>query len=215
MNDPIELVGSLGQDRLAPEGVMTQFTQWWSAHDPLAHQLLTELALRAKDDPVSMDVLISLLHEHGIVRATVRSMLINNDDVDDVEQSTMATVALKVDQFDGRSRFTTWLHPVVQNEAKMFLRARSRRPSLSASEPMTAPFLQHLSTLVANRDLIDTALSQLPESFRRPLELRELDGLSYEEIATLLDVELGTVRSRLSRARAMLAAQLHDALQEN
>jgi DNA-directed RNA polymerase specialized sigma24 family protein len=75
------------------------------------------------------------------------------------------------------------------------------------------PFLAHLSTLIANRDLIDTALAELPEAFRRPLELRELDGLSYEEIATLLDVELGTVRSRLSRARAMLAAQLYDALQ--
>jgi RNA polymerase sigma-70 factor, ECF subfamily len=62
-----------------------------------------------------------------------------------------------------------------------------------------------MSTLVANRDLIDRAMADLPESLREPLRLREVEGLDYEEIGRVLGVPVGTVRSRLSRARAALA----------
>lgn len=60
--------------------------------------------------------------------------------------------------------------------------------------------------------MIDRVLGELPESFRRPLELREIDGLEYDEIAAELDIPVGTVRSRLSRGRGMLVTALRNEL---
>lgn len=90
----------------------------------------------------------------------------------------------------------------------MLIRSRERRPSTPVADPEPAPFLARLSTLVADRDLIDRALGELPDTYRRPLELREIDGLDYEEIAATLDINIGTVRSRLNRGRSMLASAL-------
>ncbi|MEL6894047.1 MAG: sigma-70 family RNA polymerase sigma factor, partial [Actinomycetota bacterium] len=134
------------------------------------------------------------------------------DDIEETEQSALAVVAVKVGQYRHTARFTTWLHQVASNEAKMLIRARDRRPSSAVEEPPVAPFVARLSTMLADRDVIERAFSTLPDDFRRALELREIDGLDYEEIAADLDVPVGTVRSRLSRGRALLVERLRDEL---
>lgn len=188
--------------------IRSNFGEWWEARSIEAHDTLDELARQASLDPDAMELLLFLIDAHGIARSALHRVLINAQDIEDAEQAVMAAVAFKVGQFEGRSRFSTWLTQVARNEAKMLLRSRSRRPADLVADPEPSPFLARLSTLVADRDVVHRALDQLDEHHRRPIELREIDGLDYMEIARVLDIPLGTVRSRLSRARAMLVEAL-------
>lgn len=208
MSTPAQLCERLSVDRLGAERLADQFARWWDGRHPEGQELLDELAARAGSDEVALSALLSLIDRHGLARAALRRTLVDNDDVDEAEQSTMAVVAFKIDSFDGRARFTTWLYQVARNEAKMLIRSRSRRPATPVAEPELTPFLARLSTLLANRDVIDRAFEALPEEYRRPLRLREFDGLEYDEIAATLGIPIGTVRSRLSRGRARLVEQL-------
>jgi RNA polymerase sigma-70 factor, ECF subfamily len=206
-----DLCDALDTDRLGREHAAEAFGRWWSERDPLAQDLLDELATRAAGDTTSLEVLLVLIDRHGVARPALRRTLIAEHDIADAEQATMAVFAFKVAGFEGRARFTTWLHQIASNEAKMLVRARARRPSTPMAEPETSPFVARLSTLLADRDLIDRSLNELPAQFREVIVLRELDGLEYDEIATALDIPLGTVRSRLNRARALLAELVRDA----
>ena len=203
-----ELIARLGNDRSAESAIAVRFAEWWRERAPQATDVLDALARRANGDTHALDILLTLIDRHGIARPALHRTLVDTDDIDDAEQSTLAVVAMRLDRFDGRSRFTTWLHAVADNEAKMLIRARVRRPATPTAEPATSPFVARLSTILADRDLVDRALAQLPDRLRRPLELREFGGLDYAEIARTLDVEIGTVRSRLSRARAELVTIL-------
>ena len=207
MTDVGQLCDGLGS-AAATDRLRMCFADWWSSRDPQAQDLLDELAIRAPQNTDAMGELLWLLDEHGIARTALHRVLINAEDVADAEQTTLAAVAFKIDQFRARSRFSTWVHQIARNEAKMLLRARSRRPSDPVPEVHAEPFLARLSTLLASRDAVDQALASLDERYRRPIELREIDGLEYHEIANLLDVPIGTVRSRLSRGRALLVQSL-------
>ena len=160
----------------------------------------------------ALSALLSLLDRHGLARPALRRLLIAPQDIEDAEQATLAAVALGLASFDGRSAFTTWMFAVAQNEARMLLRARSRRPSTPVADPTPAPFLARLSSVLADRDLLERTMAGLPDSQADPLRLREIEGLEYEEIARTLDIPVGTVRSRLSRGRATLAAEVTRAL---
>lgn len=209
--DPVDLerrVSDLVASRSAGEAVLVEFGVWWTERAPEAGRLLDALAERARTDPAALRALLALVDRHGIARPALHRLLVTPQDVDDAEQATLAVVGLKVGDFDGRSKFTTWLHTVAENEAKMLIRARARRPAAPTAEVEPAPFLARLSTLVANRDVVERALAELPEDFRRPLELREIGRLDYDEIAAELGVPIGTVRSRLHRARALLVDAL-------
>ncbi len=208
MSEPSDLLAQLSDDRFAADRLAELFTEWWPQRDNRAHELLDALALTAAADEDALELLLRLIDNHGLSRPALRRVLIDADDVADAEQSTLAVVAMKVGQYNGTARFSTWLHQVASNESKMLIRARDRRPSTAVAEPDVAPFVARLSTMLADRDTIERALAALPDDFRRPLELREFDGLDYDEIASTLNVPVGTVRSRLSRARSMLVANL-------
>lgn len=195
-------------DLVARREMEERFAHGWAVRDPRAKDLLDELAAAAPVDPDALELLLVLLERHGVARPALHALLFDGHDVDDAEQATLAAVALKVGQFDGRARFTTWLHTVAGNEARMLLRARRRRPAEPVAEPEPAPFLARCSTLVANRDLVERVMAELPSAAREVLELREIRGMPYDEIADHLDLPVGTVRSRLSRARVQLAQQL-------
>ncbi|MFK7916517.1 MAG: RNA polymerase sigma factor [Ilumatobacter sp.] len=201
-----ELVARIDTDRAAFDTISAQFASWWSERHDEAPTLLDELAQRARHDRTSLELLLTLLDRHGIARPALHRTLVDPNDLDDAEQATLAVVGTRLNQFDGRSRFTTWLHTIAANEAKMLIRTRSRRPATPTEHFELSPFLARLSTMLADRDVIDRALAGLPDQYRRPIELREIDGLDYREIAATLQIGIGTVRSRLSRGRAMLLA---------
>lgn len=111
-------------------------------------------------------------------------------------------------RFDGRARFSTWAYRVATNAALDELRRRNRRPIVGLDEtvPVAAP--GDAAEAVAARLDVDAGLAALPPDFRAAVVLRDLCALDYAEIAEVLDVPLGTVRSRIARGRAAMASAL-------
>jgi RNA polymerase sigma-70 factor (ECF subfamily) len=110
-------------------------------------------------------------------------------------------------RFDGRAAFTTWLYRVATNAALDELRRKHRRP-VPADLPERPAAGSPVDAQVDARVDIDAALAAIPEDFRVAVVLRDLCDLDYAEIATVLDLPAGTVRSRISRGRAALAELL-------
>ncbi len=133
----------------------------------------------------------------------------NEADALDATQEALITLVRRIDRFDGRSRFTTWMHRVVVNACLDELRRRNRRPVPADVEeqPLTDRD-RPVADSVADRLDIESALALLPEVFRVPVVLCDQLGMSYEEIAQDLGIPPGTVRSRISRGRRQLAELL-------
>ncbi len=151
-----------------------------------------------------------LLYRHaGLVNAVCRRVLGNADDALDATQEALLAIARRIDTFDGRSRFTTWCYRVATNAALDEARRRARRPSpveaLPEREPATA-----VDEHTAIRLDVDAALAQLSPDHRAAVALRDLVGMDYAEIAAVLGIPAGTVRSRIARGRAALADLLTD-----
>lgn len=128
----------------------------------------------------------------------------------DVTQDVFMKLFTRMPQFESRAAFTTWLYRIVVNTAIDHQRA-SRR-----TEPLADTFLAPLRPAdeeyarLERRARIHAALQTLPPSLRAVAVLRHVEGLAYEEIAAALQVSIGTVASRLSRAHARLARVLAD-----
>jgi RNA polymerase sigma-70 factor, ECF subfamily len=151
-----------------------------------------------------------LLDRHADrVHAVCRRVLANPDDALDAAQEALIAIARGIGRFDGRSAFTTWMYRVATNAALDEGRRRSRRP-LPVEELPDAPPVPEtpLESRVGARLDVDAALARLPEEFRVAVVLRDLCDLDYAEIAAVLDVPPGTVRSRIARGRAALADAL-------
>jgi RNA polymerase sigma-70 factor, ECF subfamily len=149
-----------------------------------------------------------LLERHADrVHALCRRVVPHPEDALDATQNALIAVARGVARFDGRSAFTTWLYRVTMNAALDELRRRQRRPIPveTLPEPVRSPAA---TDAVDARVDVDAALGALPEDYRVAVTLRDLCDLDYAEIAEVLDVPVGTVRSRISRGRDALAAIL-------
>jgi RNA polymerase sigma-70 factor (ECF subfamily) len=153
----------------------------------------------------------SLLRRHyDRIWALCRRLAGNHADAQDATQEALIAVARGLRSFDGRAAFTTWSYRVATNACLDELRRRARRPVLrtddhddiGAIDP--GPLPDH----VIERLDIDGALAHLHEDFRAAVVLRDLCDLEYADIADLLGVPPGTVRSRIARGRAQLARQL-------
>jgi RNA polymerase sigma-70 factor (ECF subfamily) len=132
----------------------------------------------------------------------------NDADAADATQEALLAVVRGLSHFDGRSSFVTWSYRVATNACLDELRRRRRRP-LPMDEliaPASGP--NDLAGSVADRVSIDGALAMLPLEFRAAVVLRDVCALDYAEIAEVLDIPAGTVRSRIARGRAAVAAQL-------
>jgi RNA polymerase sigma-70 factor (ECF subfamily) len=158
---------------------------------------------------------------HALVYRRVLGIVGAPADADEVSQDVWLTVWRQLPQFRGEARFTTWLFPIATRRALDHLRKRRRwftrfLPFLANDEGETVfepidPADTREATLQAERrQLLDRALAALPPLHRTVLALREIEGLSYEEIATQLDIPRGTVMSRLFHARRLLAHQLKE-----
>jgi|TARA_B110000858_G_C17798445_1_gene473825 RNA polymerase sigma-70 factor (ECF subfamily) len=171
-----------------------------------------------KGDKRAFDLLVLKYQSrmHAIVGRFVR----DSDEVADVVQESFIKAYRALPKFRGESQFYTWLYRIAVNTAKNYLVARSRRPPGSDIDAMDAEYydgsdyLKDLGTPENNlfRDelaaLIHKTISDLPEDLRTAVTLREFEGLSYDEIATIMDCPVGTVRSRIFRARETIDLQV-------
>lgn len=149
--------------------------------------------------------------------AVCRRILSNDEDALDATQEAMIAIARGLRRFDGRSAFPTWCFRVATNAALDELRRRRRRP-VTAPDRLRddgAPLFAEASTgldrvagPVTDRLTVEIALGRLPEDQRVAVVLRDIADLDYAEIAEILTVPIGTVRSRIFRGRAALAEML-------
>ena len=161
--------------------------------------------------------------------AVCRRMTGSDADADDAAQEALVSIVRALPRFDGRSRFGTWAYRIAVNASLDELRRRRRRPEPGlpgdadmatssdrgserrsgpggvGAEPVATTPAPEGAALAAD---VDAALRRLPPEFRAPVVLRDLCTLDYAEIAEVLDLPPGTVRSRISRGRAALAPLL-------
>jgi RNA polymerase sigma-70 factor (ECF subfamily) len=150
------------------------------------------------------DAVEQLLRRHfDSIAGLCRRMCGNKADGDDATQEALLAVVRGLPRFDGRAAFSTWVYRVATNACLDELRRRKRRPL--PSEKMVEARTSDLADGVTARLDVDRGLSELPLEFRTAVVLRDLCGLDYAEIADVLDVPVGTVRSRIARGRAGLA----------
>jgi RNA polymerase sigma-70 factor (ECF subfamily) len=132
----------------------------------------------------------------------------NHADAEDATQEALIALARGLAGFDGRAAFTTWSYRVATNACLDELRRRARRPMPAPTDEIAVVDTSPLPDHVGDRLDIDAALVHLPDDFRIVVVLRDLCDLEYAEIASLLDLPPGTVRSRIARGRAQLARHL-------
>ncbi|MGH8461006.1 MAG: RNA polymerase sigma factor RpoE [Stenotrophobium sp.] len=170
-----------------------------------------QLVVRAqKGDQRAFELLVRK-YQYKIVQLVSR--LVGDADSQDVAQETFIKAYRALNGFMGNSAFYTWLYRIGINTAKNHLVARSRRPSnqdidiQDAEQYGHTEFLSDIDTPEAVllteeiKSTVGRAIAELPPDLRQAITLRELEGLSYEEIAEVMSCPIGTVRSRIFRAR--------------
>ena len=169
-----------------------------------------------KGDSRAFDMLV-LKYQHKIFSLISRYVR-DADEVQDVAQEAFIKAYRSLPGFRGDSAFYTWLYRIAINTAKNHLVSRSRRPPRSDVELEDAEYFESgggLRTIETPesalfgeelRVVVQDAISALSEDLRTAITLREFDGLSYEDIADIMDCPVGTVRSRISRAREAIDA---------
>lgn len=173
------------------------------------NEILDPLAMAAAGgSDAALVSLLTLVDSHRLAHGPVMTILLDPIQVEDAAQDALTTVARKIGSFEGRSRFTTWLHPVAANAAKQLLRSESRHRTTDADLPDLDPSIRRLSSVVADRGVVERAIAAIPEPFREVVELREIHHLSYREIGQHLGLEVGTVKSRLNRGKALAREHL-------
>ena len=156
------------------------------------------------------DALDALLRRHhDRLHALARRLTGNEADALDATQEALIAIARGIRKFDGRAAFTTWAYRVATNACLDELRRRRRRPEPglpegSAEVPAAGDAVEGLTTRLD----LDQALQSLPADYRAAVVLRDVCGLSYDEIAQTLRIPPGTVRSRIARGRSALLPQL-------
>src|SRR5690625_3321316 len=178
-----------------------------------------ELVERVQNgDKSAFDVLVGK-YQHKIISLVTRYV---NDHAEamDVAQEAFIKAYRAIGRFRGDSAFYTWLYRIAVNTAKNHLVAQSRRPPESDIDAQDAEQYDYESRLkeqetpegLVERDevarTIIAAIDELPEDLRTAITLRELEGLSYEEIAQAMECPIGTVRSRIFRAREAIDKKL-------
>jgi RNA polymerase sigma-70 factor, ECF subfamily len=166
--------------------------------------------------------LLVLKYQHKVVKLVMR-YLRNPADAEDVAQEAFVKAYRALPQFRGDSAFYTWLYRIAINTAKNALAARERNPvsyELDLQGSDDSPDMvsrlkdpetpEGLALTEEIRDTVNHAIGELPEDLRTAIVLRELEGMSYEEIAASMDCPVGTVRSRIFRAREAIDRRLRE-----
>jgi len=184
-----------------------------------AQALDLELVKRVQaGDSAAFDLLVRK-YQHRIV-ALIGRYIHDWSECQDVAQDTFMRAYRAMGNFRGDAQFYTWLHRIAVNTAKNHLVASNRRPPGADIDAADAEQFDNGARLrdtdTPERELmrqqlertVMKAVAALPEELRSALTLREVEGLSYEEIAARMDCPIGTVRSRIFRAREAIDVQL-------
>ena len=179
--------------------------------EPTDHQLVARVQ---KGDKRAFDLLV--LKYQFRLQAIVSRFIRDTDEVADVTQEAFIKAYRALPKFRGDSQFYTWLYRIAINTAKNYLVSKNRRPAntdidigdaeqfadndklVDETSPENSMMTEELAQVI--RD----SLNQLTEDLRTALTLREFEGMSYEEIAAIMDCPVGTVRSRIFRAREFI-----------
>ena len=183
------------------------------------HQLDLELVRRVqRGDSAAFDLLVRK-YQHRII-ALIGRYIHDWSECQDVAQDTFMRAYRAMGNFRGDAQFYTWLHRIAVNTAKNHLVAHKRRPPTDDVDASDAEQYDSGSRLrdtdTPERELmrqelertVMKAVDALPEELRTAITLREVEGLSYDEIAQKMDCPIGTVRSRIFRAREAIDAEL-------
>jgi RNA polymerase sigma-70 factor (ECF subfamily) len=180
-------------------------------------------------DSAAMERLI-LRYQNRIFNVILR-MCRNTDDAAELTQETFVKIIQKINEFEGRSNFYTWAFRIAvnltlnycQRSSRLDLKSldieavdRSRQTRRKLKELLTDDSCPDPAVLAQNKELCDIvmqSLMQLDEAHRAVVVLRDIEGMNYARIAEVLDIELGTVKSRLSRARSNLRKIMEAILQ--
>jgi RNA polymerase sigma-70 factor (ECF subfamily) len=184
-------------------------------------QLLVERVQRG--DKRAFELLVSKYQRK--INRLVSRLVRDSAEVEDVTQEAFIKAYRALAQFRGESAFYTWLYRIAINTAKNYLASQGRRaPTSTENDAEEAETFEHADQL---RDInspesllmskqvgqaVSKAVDALPEELRTAIQLREIEGMSYEEIADVMNCPIGTVRSRIFRAREAIAVELRPLL---
>ncbi|MBK7249964.1 MAG: RNA polymerase sigma factor RpoE [Gammaproteobacteria bacterium] len=174
-----------------------------------------------RGDKGAFDVLVTR-YQHKVVKLVMRYVR-NPAEAEDVAQEAFIKAYRALPQFRGDSTFYTWLYRIAINTAKNVVASRDRSPieydldlqndaeSFEAQARLKDPDTPEGLVLTEEiRATVNSAIDSLPQDLRTAIVLRELEGMSYEEIAAAMDCPVGTVRSRIFRAREAIDRQLRE-----
>lgn len=193
------------------------------ASDPVGQDLVTGLR---NGDAGSFE---QLVRKYGARMLNVANHIVRNDaDAQDCVQEAFLKALQHIDQFQGRASVGSWLHRIVANTALMRLRSRLRKKEDSLNEllpefnseggrvtavpPAPSPSAQRLVQTLQTQTIVRQAIDQLPESYRAVLIARDIEGFDTNEVAEILDLQPGAVKTRLHRARGALKTLLEPAV---
>lgn len=185
-----------------------------------------ELVLRAQAGDKRAFELLVVKYQRRVARLLSR-LIRDQSEIEDVSQESFIKAYRALPSFRGESAFYTWLYRIAINTAKNHLATLGRRPQLASlyededeeGESLDAaaqiPDYHTPETELSNRQIVSTVnavVDELPSELRTAITLREMDGLSYEDIAAVMNCPIGTVRSRIFRAREAIANKLRPLL---
>lgn len=183
-----------------------------------------QLVARAQQGEKQAFELLVAKYQRKLLRLISR-LVRDPAEAEDVAQDAFIKAYRALPQFRGDSAFYTWLYRIGVNTAKNYLVSQGRRPPSStekdneeaetfedadALRDINTPESILLSKEIANT--VNAAMAKLPEELRTAISLREIEGLSYDEISEVMNCPIGTVRSRIFRAREAIAAELRPLL---
>jgi RNA polymerase sigma-70 factor (ECF subfamily) len=157
-------------------------------------------------DMASLEILLDRHHDR--LRAVCAKVVGRGADADDAAQMALISIVKNLEKFDGRAQFSTWSYRIATNAAIDELRRRDRRAADSIDDDdrhVQVATVGNIDEATSARIVVNDALDRLAEEFRLPVILRDLCGLDYDQIAEVLELAPGTVRSRIARGRGKLA----------